>query len=295
MDCPGLHSIYSSFNFKINHVHTSISENLINYKVTSSDERFSKLTISLENDFCTGNIDAFYRPKPYSQLSFKEVRKKLPNNNFEGQRALIIGGSRGIGEVISKILSIGGADVRLTYNQGSEEVAALEADAHRNSISLDYFHYDILDELIENNEFLDDGWLPTHLYYCATPKIEPSPKSTFNYNKMEFLGKFYIEGLEKIIRKLMGKNIKDKINVFYPSSVFVDELPSQFSEYSIIKKAGEAYGSYIQKFYPNFSFFAPKLPPLATDQTMSIYKMILSDPLDVIDKELNVFHKLTKK
>ena len=85
MDCPGLHSIYSSFNFKINHVHTSISENLINYKVTSSDERFSKLTISLENDFCTGNIDAFYRPKPYSQLSFKEVRKKLPNNNFEGQ------------------------------------------------------------------------------------------------------------------------------------------------------------------------------------------------------------------
>jgi len=297
MNCPGLHSLYSGFNFTINYIDSSTAQSVLNYSVNSSDERFSKLTLAVDNDFCEGTIDAFYRPKPYSQLSFEEVRKLLPTGNFQGERALIIGGSRGVGEVISKILAVGGADVRLTYNQGFEEAAVLKADAQRNSISLEYFHCDILDESNEfddGNDYLADDWLPTHLYYCATPKIEPSPKSTFDYNKMVFLGKFYLDGLERVMRKLMKNNVQDTINIFYPSSVFVDELPNQFSEYSIIKKAGETYGAYIQKFYPNIRFFAPHLPPLATDQTMSIFKVILSDPFEVLQKELRAFHKVTK-
>ena len=161
-----------------------------------------------------------------------------------------------------------------------------------------------LQQIVESAELLSDakvhvmGWNATSASWrgfdtdkllCSTLSQRYGiPATTAVLALNELLNLFGIRRFALVTPYL--KNVQDKINVFYPSSVFVNELPSQFSEYSIIKKAGETYGAYIQKFYPNIRFFAPYLPRLATDQTMSIIKMKLSDPFEILQNELVEFH-----
>ena len=40
---------------------------------------------------------------------------------FANVRALVIGGSRGLGEITAKIIAAGGGDVWITYRRGKED------------------------------------------------------------------------------------------------------------------------------------------------------------------------------
>ncbi len=71
-----------------------------------------------------GTIKAFCRPKPQNQENYLSLKNQVDRDEFAAQRALIIGGSRGLGEVTAKLLAVRGADVKITYQQGKE-------DAHR--------------------------------------------------------------------------------------------------------------------------------------------------------------------
>ena len=62
-------------------------------------------------------------------------------DEFKGQSALIIGGSRGLGEVTAKLLAAGSADVRLSYYQGEEDAIGIVDDISSNGGCAEYFQY----------------------------------------------------------------------------------------------------------------------------------------------------------
>ena len=62
----------------------------------------------------SGEIRAFVRPKPILQPEVEAIKNLVPNKYFLGKKALIIGGSRGIGESISKVFVSGGGNVCFT-------------------------------------------------------------------------------------------------------------------------------------------------------------------------------------
>ena len=64
------------------------------------------VSIKISGNF-NGSIDAFIRPI-ISNNSLK-IKNLVNSDEFKNQNALIIGGSRGIGEVTAKILAAGGA------------------------------------------------------------------------------------------------------------------------------------------------------------------------------------------
>ena len=100
MKCPGENSIYSGLSFSNSENHNYGNELI--YKVSNFDDRFGLIDLNINASNIQGRIKAFLRPKPQKQLTFQEIKQKYGSNNLEGRHALIIGGSRGIGEMTAK-------------------------------------------------------------------------------------------------------------------------------------------------------------------------------------------------
>ena len=75
--------------------------------------------------------------------------------------------------------------------------------------------------------------------------------------------------------------------IFYPSSVFLDELPLDMIEYCAAKSAGEFICNSLQKKYTSISIDKPRLPRMLTDQTSSILPIHSESPLEVMHDLIN--------
>jgi hypothetical protein len=56
------------------------------------------------------------------------------------------------------------------------------------------------------------------------------------------------------------------IDVFYPSTVFLDDAPAHMVEYCAAKAAGEEVCKQLAKRFPGWRIYAPRLPRMHTDQ-----------------------------
>ena len=131
-----------------------------------------------------------------------------------------------------------------------------------------------------------NAWTPTHLYYFATPFIFGGKKGGFS---TELFGKFcayYVAGFVKVVEHFSASGLK---NIFYPSSSAMDELPSGMGEYAAAKAAGETACRYLEKIYKGMVIHTPRLPRLATDQTVSLSPVNNLDPVPVLLKEFRSF------
>ena len=121
MRVPGIHSMFYSLALqKSDHR----PDNQFRYEVERFDHRFSRAAILLNGGQLSGKAIAFLRPAPVTQLSFFDAKKCVNPGEFASQRALVIGGSRGLGEIAVKQLAAAGAAVQFSYHSG-------EADARR--------------------------------------------------------------------------------------------------------------------------------------------------------------------
>ncbi|MDZ7806242.1 MAG: MaoC/PaaZ C-terminal domain-containing protein [Gracilimonas sp.] len=136
MIIPGLNSIYSELELQFAEVDEK--ENQLKYRVANVVERYNLVRLNIDGTDVTGTIAAFFRPKNVQQLSYAEAKTKVSTNAFKGQRVLIIGGSRGIGEVTVKLLAAGGADVKFTYNSGKADADSIVAETENNTTALTY-------------------------------------------------------------------------------------------------------------------------------------------------------------
>lgn len=110
MECPGRQSIFSSFKLQ-KQINKNQDSGKLTFQATRVVPKYFKIDISVKTNTYTGKINAFYRPKPTKQENIEEVKKLVKNESFIGQVALIIGGSRGLGEITAKIISAGGGSI----------------------------------------------------------------------------------------------------------------------------------------------------------------------------------------
>jgi NAD(P)-dependent dehydrogenase (short-subunit alcohol dehydrogenase family) len=187
---------------------------------------------------------------------------------------LVVGGSRGLGEVMAKLLAAGGAEVFITFHQGREEAEKLAAEITLGGGRAQTAQLDVLQPARDLARLA-----PTHLYYFASPHIATGAAPLIETALLRKFLDYYVHGLARLVELLRPTGLK---LVYYPSTVFLDTPPAGFAEYAVAKGAGEALCRVIQKQFPEIICLVPRLPKLATDQTVSLDFNQSPEPLPVL-------------
>lgn len=279
MKIPGLNSIYSQIELsKSNVINYDIGDISINIHKTYKSVNLIKLDIS-DNSFFA-RINCFFRPPPISQPKIKNLANIVIKDEFKSQDVLIIGGSRGLGELTSKIIALGGGKVTITYSSG-----LLEATKIKNEI----FEFNQSNITIEKLNINDNNFTYlsnrfSHIYYFPTPKIKKSISDIFDDSLYRKYFNYYVTGFNKIL-DFCSKNNDCKI--FYPSTIFIEQNENHFKEYIRAKIDGEKL---IDEFdQKKIKIFKPRLPKLDTDQTASLIYEEKSDIISIMYKTIKQF------
>lgn len=275
MISPGLHSIYSELSLQFTDTTGEVTPLL--WRVEESDPRFSLVVMSLQSDTVTGEVRAFERPAPRAQTAYRDLKALVDDGAFAGQRALVVGGSRGLGEVAAKLLAAGGAEVMLTYNQGRADAEALVSEIADGGGSAAAAAFNVLDASPEGAAEVA-AWKPTCLYFFATPFIETGKRRAFSADLFARFSQYYVAGLLSAVERLPTLEM-----VFNPSSVFVEETPDTLMEYAAAKAASEFVAARLADDRAGkLRVVSPRLPKMDTDQTASLSASEPSDPAPVM-------------
>ena len=261
MECPGLHSIFSRLDLRA----TQLPTERISYRVQRAVEKYASVQLLVTGPTLAGTLDTFVRPRP-AVIALAPGR--VPADRFAAQRALVIGGSRGLGEAFARVLAAGGAQVHLTYRNGADEAARVARE-----IGATASRYDVLDGALAL------PWVPTHVYYFATPKIRIARDEPFSPDDLTALLGYYVLGLERVVRAVGA------CKIYTPSTSFLDGTERGTAAYTIAKAAMEELGRRLPELYP-VSVSMPRLPRVATDQTASLIALPCADPVDVAISQL---------
>jgi len=261
MECPGLHSMYVSLAIEIKK-----TSNRSFFSVEKADERVKLLTISVQGNALLGKIEAIYRPKPATNLNISEISVYVVNNEFKNIRALVIGGSRGLGEVVAKLIAAGGGEAIITYNVGRSDAEKVFRDIKSWGGKCKTYQL-----TVNKNSHLPLNDLNINqLYYFPSPKIFGKRTTEVDKKLIKKFEEIYVNGFEKICKLII--NTHQVTSVLYPSTIAIDEPIPELSEYISAKIKGENICSVLNK-NRFLRILTPRLPRLDTDQTLSILKV----------------------
>ena len=267
MKVPGLNSILYSLSlnlFKKNH-------NSLSFKISKFDKRFNLIEQSFFGLSLAGNIKTLIRPN-IKQENFNNKVLKIKKKQFSHQKALIIGGSKGLGEAVVKILSHGFADIMFSFNTGKKDAFKIKS---KNNKKIKIFYLNVEKKLNLKQIKLIQRFKPTHFYYFATPKIFTGEAYNFDVKKFNLFNQYYLSSFNEIFKVLDKVKLKA---VFSPSSISVNEPTSKLFEYSCSKSAMETYFVYLKSKYRYINFYFPRLLKIRTNQTISVFNEKLKSP-----------------
>jgi hypothetical protein len=256
MECPGLHSLYSAMDLSFAKEATGPPR--MNFRVASRDH-YGGVRLAVDGPGFRGELGAVLRPPPRAQASVRELAQMVSKGEFSEQRAVVIGGSRGLGEVTAKLLALGGADVTITYHRGKDDAEAVAAEIAAAAGKCTIAQFDC-----NHPAPIQSPQPPEYLYYFATPHISSDKALVFSEERFAEYCRFYVTNFARTL--LAVAQGAPAMNVFYPSTVFLDEAAANLPEYCAAKAAGEEVCRQLARRLPAWHIYAPRLPRMATDQ-----------------------------
>jgi NAD(P)-dependent dehydrogenase (short-subunit alcohol dehydrogenase family) len=280
MECPGLHSLFSSFSVRL--ADSPSSPNGLRFRVTYTDDRFRIVRLDVAGAGIRGEVRSFLRPLAVAQQDIGQISREISPTEFAGSTALIIGGSRGLGALVAKVIAAGGGRAIVTYAKGKSDALELEAEIrrHAGASACTAIHYDAA--LDPAPQLASIGIGISHLYYFATPTIGQQRDGPFMPAALETFLAFYVTRFYECCRYLASVSDRRPLTVFYPSTVFADNPPPTMIEYAMAKIAGELLCSHLNQPNTGVRVIAHRLPRLATDQTATIPPVAARDPLEAM-------------
>lgn len=272
MELPGMNSLFAGLHLEIR----PALDQAPSFATIDSDERFNRLRIEVTGRAVHGEIEAFYRPPPMRMPASADLVPRVRPDEFRGVCALIIGGSRGLGEVTAKLIAAGGGTVIITYSAGAEEARQVAEDIQRSGGQCK-----VLPLTVSDATSLPPG-LPgiNQLYYFATPKIFGKRTSQFDETLYQKFLTVYVNGFESICKQLIASG--NRYSVLYPSSIAIEQPLPELAEYAKAKAEGEALCMRLNTDRSRLDILMPRLPRTATDQTQALLQIPAADPVEVM-------------
>lgn len=276
MECPGRHSLLFAADLAFS---PEPDSGPLTYSVEHAERKLSRVRIALLGDACRGKITAFLRPAPVAQPSFTAIAGRVGKSAMAGRKALIVGGSRGLGEAAAKVIAASGGEVAISYFKGAEDAARVSAEI---AVAGGRCRAIRLDVAAPGNLARDlEGWQPDQLYYFATPAIFGPRAGRFDRARLnEFLA-CYVSGFDNVYRALRSLS-GGRLDIFYPSSVAVEAAERDMVEYAAAKLAGESLCREITRQDETVHIVVKRLARIATDQTASLRQVEAQDAVAVM-------------
>jgi hypothetical protein len=276
MVCPGLNSIYGELS--VTSLRQSSLQDSLAFRVTGTDPRFQAVDQEICGGGLTGTVKSFFRTPPVQQASMQSLHGVVGSADFAGSVALIIGGSRGLGELTAKLIATGGGRVIVTWQTGQLDAEKVAQEIRLAGGSCETLAYDSRRPAADQLSRLTET--PSHAYYFATPAIARPSSGIFATERLsEFLA-VYVDGFWDLSRAL--RTHQPGLSLFYPSSVFVAERPKGMTEYAMAKAAGEVLCADMNASLSPAHITVRRLPRLPTDQTSSLIAAHTADPLETL-------------
>jgi NAD(P)-dependent dehydrogenase (short-subunit alcohol dehydrogenase family) len=207
--------------------------------------------------------------------------KRIRPQEFAGQRAFVVGGSRGLGELTAKAIATGGGEVVLTFATGATDAKRVVAEIVGAGGTADTFAYDVTKPASEQLG-ARPGYAPTHLYYYATCQIFGARSRPFDHELLARFLTFYVRGFLDLCRALAARKGATPLTIFCPSTVAVEERPPGLTEYAMAKATSEVLCDDLPTIIPGTIGHSHRLPRLLTDQTAMVTPQELPEGIDVI-------------
>lgn len=262
---PGLYSLFSSFTA----IATDDIGPRLKYRADRYSEAVRQVTVRVRARGVDANVRAGARPPPIQQLSAKAARDFVAPDAYTGRRPLVVGGSRGLGEVTAKLLAAGGARPIITYATGRTDAERVAAEIIAAGGACDIMRYDVRET--PGPQLAAIQGEITGAYYFATSTIYRVRRSFLD---TVLLGEFmstYVTSFANLSETL-AERTPGRLRLFYPSTIAIEQAAEfkDFPEYAATKSAGETICAHLALRFPNVHVIAGRLPRIATDQTATI-------------------------
>jgi NAD(P)-dependent dehydrogenase (short-subunit alcohol dehydrogenase family) len=285
MVVPGLRSLFVGLDLAA--VEEPEEQDLLSYSV-SFDARFRRTDIEVQGGGLAGTLAAMVRPAPVEQASMHSVARMVDGAGFTGTTALVVGGSRGLGEIAAKLLAAGGAEVLLTHAAGGADAERLANEIRAAGGRCRALRYDIREDAREQLAALRAA-PPTQLYYFASPTIHRRKAAVFSAARFEELNRYFLQGFDAVLQAALELRPAG-IRAFYPSSEFVVERPAEMTEYAMSKAAAEVLCADLAAHLPGARVLVRRLPRVLTDQTSMLEPGEAADPLPLMLPIVRAMH-----
>jgi hypothetical protein len=273
---PGLHSIYS--DLAVSTCAYDEAEEFLAFRVKDADARFRTVDHEIVGGGLTGTVSSVARKPPVEQPTMESLVGVLGAEEFAGTVALIVGGSRGLGELTAKLIAKGGGRAIVTWQKGRADAERVASEIRAAGGACETLAYDARKPVAEQLALL--AAVPTHMYYFATPQIYRAQSELFVSARFKEFLAVYVDGFWELARVLGVR--QPRLSLYYPSSIFVEERPEGMTEYAMAKAAGEALCSDMNVALAPMHVTQSRLPRLPTDQTASVVEVETADALETI-------------
>lgn len=275
MECPGRDSILSGFTVSVS---DDLFEPALSYRVVNLNRQFRAVKLEVAGFGLRGYVEALATNPPTPQASMSELSAVVRHDEFAGQRALIVGGSRGLGELTAKIIASGGGLPVFTYALGKGDAERVAMEIREGGGQCEVLHYDVLSSAASQLRGLARP--VATVYYYATPSIFERRGTEYDRLSFERFARFYVRGFEDLC---LGLHKRQKsFTAFYPSSIAVKDNPPGLAEYREAKAAGEALCATLAHSLDSVRIVFERLPRLLTDQTAATIPTTFANTIETI-------------
>ena len=279
---PGLHSIYGDLAVDSS---ADDARGFLGFRVKDADTRFRTVDYEIAGGGWIGIVNCISRKPPVAQATMESLTGLVGAEEFAGAVALVIGGSRGLGELTAKLIAKGGGRVIITWQRGKADAEKVAGEIRAAGGVCETLNYDALQPIGDQLALLPE--VPTHMYYFATPPIFRTQSSIFVPARFKEFLSVYVDGFWEVVQALRA--LQPRLSLYYPSSVSIDQRPEGMTEYTMAKAAGEALCADMNVSFAPMHVTQTRLPRLPTDQTATVAEV---EPVDAVETLLPIVREV---
>jgi hypothetical protein len=167
-------------------------------------------------------------------------------------------------------LAAGGGNVVITYAMGFEQALEINDEInHWRKSACEMVKFDLTTDSFKSMSLPFDSL--DSVYYFPTPRIFIKKAAVFDPEMFREFSLFYVSKFYELCRHL-EEVVGKPIQIFFPSTVFIEGRPPGVTEYAMAKSAAEVLIADINKYFKTVSVISARLPRLDTDQTATMFK-----------------------